>query len=656
MIHTVLISVILSFFEFKNADYKMHIALLLTELFNERLWLWVKQKLNFFKHKQISVPDATKDYDFNPLFDRLQSYLAVKYVRSIESCELIPKNGDVEFDIKDMTGKKFKDTYVTATTTHEMELHVAEISGASVLDTRQAKRQIVISSKTATPDDIKNYVRKVSNLRLNHTNLIKIYRPIVRGKKKDEQSIEWENVTVRTNKTQENTVYSEEITKELFDDIDTFVSSESWYAQRGIPYKRGYFLHSTPGQGKTSVAKIIANKYGIPIFCLDLTVVNDNSVLTKLMTELNYFVNNEKYILLMEDAERADFFNSRYRDPTLSMDCFLNAIDGVVEPHGRIILMTANDPANIIQHKALMRPGRIDKIMELKPCDNTQLKKLYSLFYSDAKYVVDWDCWKLNEDLSAAYVMKLLQENIGRPEIFLRLIGTKIKSSKPGKKKQPKKDKLLKEDGNTGDNVNDVNDNPGNDDDQDDPDGHDEDLDNDANDDPDDPDDQDDLDEEAMKVIESTKQEQERLDKAQKENEVDRYGRRSRHRPSRSNKSKYCRGGKIESRIKNAKKTIKASERSLKKHMSMVEKTKSKLPALLEKLKEKQEEALRKKLIEKAKKKTAYIKKLEAENKTEEMINMVVDEEEYETPAFLANSIAVDQVAPGTVFTYETTE
>jgi chaperone BCS1 len=650
MIKAAIISVILSLIVIQDHNLKMHIALLLTEIFDERLWTWFRQKLAMCKKKQISIPDATKDYDFNPLFDRLQSYIAFKYVKSIESCELVPKNGDIEFDIKDMTGKKFKDTYITPSgTEHEMEIHVTDtipsISSSTASSLSLAKRHIVISSKTASPDDIKNYVRKVSNTRFNHSNIIKIYRPIVRGKKKDELTIEWENVTVRTNKTLENTVYSETITKDLFDDLDSFMSNEAWYARRGIPYKRGYFLHSTPGQGKTSVAKIIANKYGIPIFCLDLTIINDNATLTKMMTELNYFVNDEKYILLMEDAERAGFFNDRYREPALTMDCFLNAIDGVVEPHGRIIIMTANDPGPITCHKALMRPGRIDKIMELKSCDTSQLRRLYDLFYADLNTEIDWDCWKLKEDLSAAYVMKLLQENIGRPEVFLRIIGTKIKNSK--KKPRAKTDKIMDKlidktvDGSP-DNLTDTTKISGADiiHDSDEPidivEDHDvEDGETDGE----------ELSAEAMQAIENAKEAQER-----EENNGDNDFGGSRRR--RSNRRK--RSNKIEDRVRNAKRTLKRTTRRLQISQNMINRTASKLPILLAKLQEKQEKETRKKLIAKGKKRTEYMKRLDEENKQDELISMIVDEEEYETPAFMMNSIAVGDVPSDTIVTYET--
>ena len=38
------------------------------------------------------------------------------------------------------------------------------------------------------------------------------------------------------------------------------------------------------------------------------------------------------------------------------------------------------------------------------------------------------------------------------------------------------------------------------------------------------------------------------------------------------------------------------------------------------------------------------------------MMSMLVDEEEYETPAFLANTIPLDTISPDIIFTYETTE
>lgn len=658
MLVTVLISVFLSMFEFHDTNLKMQIALVLNELCNKDTIAWIKDKLQFFKRKHVSVPDSFKNSDYNPLFDKLQSYIAVKYARSIESCELIPKNGDVEFDIKDMTGKKFQDTYTSNGITHTMELHIEESTSLK----SSAKRQIVISSNTASPDDIKNYVRKVSQTRLNNSNFIKIYRPASFGKKND-KSIRWECVTVRTNKTQHNTIYSDEINKELFDDVDDFMNNEDKYAKRGTPYTRGYFLYSNPGNGKTSIAKILANKYGIPIFCLDLTIVDNNLALTKLTTEINYFINNEKYILLMEDAERADFFNRGY-NTRITMDCFLNVIDGVVEPHGRIVIMTANDPENILQHKALMRAGRIDKILEIKDCNADQMKKLFELFYSD-NYEINWDCWKLDESHSAAYVMKILQENLERPEIFLRLLGTKVKNLKNAIKSK-NKDKAgsmdnqdnqdLKDNQNQDNQSNDLTekqDNQSNDltDNVDNVDNQE--LDG-KQDDSDNPDDElgEELDPETIKQLEAEKQKRIKIDSIKEST-----SRGSRHRKRTLYRKrggvKYINGSRIEDKVKNAKKSIKVNTKRVTMYNKNLEKTQAKLTELTEKLNKKKERERIAKLKEKAKKKASYINKLKTENKTEEMISLLVDEEAYETPSFMLNSIPLDSVPKDVIVTYE---
>ena len=39
----------------------------------------------------------------------------------------------------------------------------------------------------------------------------------------------------------------------LIADARDFLASEVWYAERGIPYRRGYLLHGVPGSGKTSL-------------------------------------------------------------------------------------------------------------------------------------------------------------------------------------------------------------------------------------------------------------------------------------------------------------------------------------------------------------------------------------------------------------------
>jgi len=44
-----------------------------------------------------------------------------------------------------------------------------------------------------------------------------------------------------------------------------------WYAERGIPYRRGYLLYGVPGSGKTSLIHALAGELGLDIYALSLS-------------------------------------------------------------------------------------------------------------------------------------------------------------------------------------------------------------------------------------------------------------------------------------------------------------------------------------------------------------------------------------------------
>ncbi len=580
MIMSLLIPIIMGMLPIEDNMLKMQIGVLIGEVFARGYLSAMLEKIfKYLKKKQIIIPEQTDDIDHNPIFHKVQEYLAIKFSKSIENCELVPKNGEIEFSLSDFSGTVFTDKYEINSVFHTFNLSIQTVRSNPFNTNATAVRQIVISSTTAKPDDIKVYIKLITTARSTNTNLIKIYKPVVSGKKKDERSVSWEYVMVKTNKTLKNTVYSEHVEKELFEDVDRFMVNEQWYADRGIPYKRGYFLYSTPGQGKTSVAKIMANKYGVSIFCLDLTIIDENSQLNKLMTEISYFTCHERYILLIEDVDRTEFIaRNSYKPPPLSMDCFLNAIDGVAEPHGRILLMSANNPENILNNTALIRPGRIDKCIEMHNCTKYQIRKLYNLFYADHPYTVEWDNWECSGNLSAAYVIKLLQENIDRPEVFMRLIGEPI-VEEPNELDQATRD--------------------------------------------------------SIEFKKSTIPENKHTD-----NRDFCGGRR------RGQRRVYS--SKVEDKIRRTKCALKRSQKMLQAAAQKIEKAESKLPLFLEQLKKKQESEKLAKLKAKAKKRQAYIAELAKAAKHDEYI-----EEEYETPAFLANSIEAEEVAPDTITTYE---
>ena len=218
-------------------------------------------------------------------------------------------------------------------------------------------------------------------------------------------NVSWDTIYIKTNKSYKNTIVNENIKIDLYDDIQNFLDNEEWFTNKGIPYKRGYLLHGPPGTGKTSIIKAVANTHQLPIFNLDLSSVKNNADLLKLVTDINYLSNNKKYIVTIEDIDRCPLFSNSYdrfrqlEKNTLSIDCLLNVLDGIMETHGRLFFMSANDTTPFDKIKdVLFRPGRIDKQLNISYCSKTQISKIIANFYDLKEETINDKISNLNFD------------------------------------------------------------------------------------------------------------------------------------------------------------------------------------------------------------------------------------------------------------------
>lgn len=88
-------------------------------------------------------------------------------------------------------------------------------------------------------------------------------------------------------------------------DLRRFLGRGKWYADRGIPYRRGYLLHGPPGSGKTSFIQALAGNLSYNICLLNLSErgLTDD--------KLNHLlgITPERSIVLLEDVDAA--FNRR---------------------------------------------------------------------------------------------------------------------------------------------------------------------------------------------------------------------------------------------------------------------------------------------------------------------------------------------------------
>jgi chaperone BCS1 len=184
----------------------------------------------------------------------------------------------------------------------------------------------------------------------------------------------------------------------LLADCKDFLFSEDWYAERGIPFRRGYLLYGVPGSGKTSLIHSLAGELGLDIYVVSLSSkgMSDNT-LTTLMGHVP-----SRCILLLEDLDAA-FTRSVSRDSastgvpttstststpnnndtndgsTLSLSGLLNSLDGVAAAEGRLLFATTNHIERL--DPALSRPGRMDVWVNFTHATKWQAEGIFKCFF-----------------------------------------------------------------------------------------------------------------------------------------------------------------------------------------------------------------------------------------------------------------------------------
>ncbi len=220
----------------------------------------------------------------------------------------------------------------------------------------------------------------------------------------------WMKVATRPSRPMHTVILEHEQKNRLLADINEYLhpSTPRWYANRGIPYRRGYLFYGNPGTGKSSLAWAIAGVFGLDIFCISLV----DPTLTEEDLGMMFTSLPRRCVILLEDIDAAGL-NKRQEDekaqeikdedPTakigaeitkafrsvqknekdkqgITLSGLLNAIDGVASHEGRVLVMTTNFPDKL--DDALIRPGRIDMKVEFTNATHAQIYELFLRMYT----------------------------------------------------------------------------------------------------------------------------------------------------------------------------------------------------------------------------------------------------------------------------------
>lgn len=186
--------------------------------------------------------------------------------------------------------------------------------------------------------------------------------------------------------------------------VKFFINNKDWYDSRGVPYQLGLLLSGTPGTGKTSVIRAIANQTKRHIINVNFANVTTATQLKNLffnekvsvytdatMAEVHsYLIPIDQRIYVLEEIDAVSDIVKQRRPGVaqvqsvpdeLTLGEILTVLDGTMESPGRIVIMTSNHPETL--DAALIRPGRIDVAVNFKNATLKQISEMYTAFYDN---------------------------------------------------------------------------------------------------------------------------------------------------------------------------------------------------------------------------------------------------------------------------------
>jgi ATPases of the AAA+ class len=160
--------------------------------------------------------------------------------------------------------------------------------------------------------------------------------------------------------------------------------------ENGIPVKRGILLAGTYGTGKTMAANV-ASRHATDAGITYVYVPRADELSDAIEFAKQY--QSPACVVFCEDIDR-----SVNGERSVEMDDILNILDGVDTKNANIItVLTTNDLESI--NPAMLRPGRLDAVINVTPPDGPAVEKLIRL-YGKGTISADTDLTEAGKALS----------------------------------------------------------------------------------------------------------------------------------------------------------------------------------------------------------------------------------------------------------------
>jgi len=156
----------------------------------------------------------------------------------------------------------------------------------------------------------------------------------------------------------DNLVLDEATNGHLRKDFELFFERENWFRRHGLPFRRGYLFYGPPGNGKTTAIRIMASHPAVTAYTIDFCDDRaDNDALNSLFEAARRAAPS---LVIFEDLDRVFAAGENTdRSVRISLQHFLNCVDGIGSQDGLVVVATANHP-DALDQAIVRRPGRFD--------------------------------------------------------------------------------------------------------------------------------------------------------------------------------------------------------------------------------------------------------------------------------------------------------
>jgi chaperone BCS1 len=287
---------------------------------------------------------------------------------------------------------------------------------------------------------------KILKIGRSHTLFNEIWKEVKDIKKKDKNKIavnvskkaEWTFLNHRPRRDLDSVIIPEKDLQQILTTLDNFQKSESWYIKNGIPYHMGIMLYGPPGTGKTSLISALASHLKKSLYIASAYDVDHYPDILHRVPEEGILViedidscvashkrpgdtkkhkeeeeNTNEVLKVDEDPIASRFFSQGF---SVGISELLNALDGLMTCHGRILIMTTNHIDGL--DSALLRPGRVDLSIEIGYLKPETFVRFMQKFYPDEATELTQDITLNTEELTGA----IMQQHVLQKRSYKELI------------------------------------------------------------------------------------------------------------------------------------------------------------------------------------------------------------------------------------------